>query len=69
MCHIRSIECSAQHEALRTEQKTKGELERQKLQNEKVISNSQYIPILVYHCVIYQSLYYINQVIMRASQI
>ena len=40
MCHIRSIECSAQHEALRTEQKTKGELERQKLQNEKVISNS-----------------------------
>ena len=33
---IRSIERSAQHEALRTEQKAKGELERQKLQNEKV---------------------------------
>ena len=33
---IRSIEHSAQHEALRTEQKAKGELERQKLQNEKV---------------------------------
>ena len=32
----RSIERSAQHEAQRTEQKAKGELERQKLQNEKV---------------------------------
>ena len=45
MCHIpywslslsplSSIERSAQHEAKRTEQKAKGELERQKLQNEK----------------------------------
>ena len=32
----RSIERAAQHEAKRTEQKAKGELERQKLQNEKV---------------------------------
>lgn len=32
----RSIERSAQHEAKRTEQKAKGQLERQKLQNEKV---------------------------------
>ena len=31
----RSIEMSAQQEAKRTEQKAKGELERQKLQNEK----------------------------------
>ncbi|XP_019860593.1 PREDICTED: major vault protein-like [Amphimedon queenslandica] len=31
----KSIERSAQHEAQRTEQKAKGELERQKLQNEK----------------------------------
>ena len=59
MFHIRSIERSAQHEALRTEQKAKGELERQKLQNERkwpVIHNTY----LVYdsHCVIYQSLYY-----------
>ena len=34
--HCRSIERAAQHEAKRTEQKAKGELERQKLQNEKV---------------------------------
>ena len=40
MFHIRSIECSAQHEALRTEQKAKGKLERQKLQNEKVTNNT-----------------------------
>ena len=32
----RSIERAAQHEAKRTEQEAKGELERQKLQNEKV---------------------------------
>ena len=32
----RSIERAAQHEAKRTEQKARGELERQKLQNEKV---------------------------------
>ena len=37
MLHNRSIERAAQHEAKRTEQKAKGELERQKLQNEKVI--------------------------------
>lgn len=34
----RSIERAAQHEAKRTEQKAKGQLERQKLQNEKVFS-------------------------------
>ncbi len=33
--HCSSIERFAQHEAKRTEQKAKGELERQKLQNEK----------------------------------
>ena len=32
----RSIERAAEHEAKRTEQKARGELERQKLQNEKV---------------------------------
>ena len=32
----RSIERFAQHEAKRTEQKARGELERQKLQNEEV---------------------------------
>ena len=31
-----SIERAAQHEAKRTEQKARGQLERQKLQNEKV---------------------------------
>ena len=36
VCGFRSIERAAQHEAKRTEQKAKGELERQKLQNEKV---------------------------------
>ena len=36
-----SIERSAAHEAKRTEQKARGELERQKLQSEKVSFSSQ----------------------------
>ena len=36
VCVCSSIERAAQHEAKRTEQKAKGQLERQKLQNEKV---------------------------------
>ena len=35
-CIYRSIERAAQHEAKRTEQKARGELDRQKLQNEQV---------------------------------
>ncbi len=36
----RSIERFAQHEAKRTEQKARGELERQKLQNEEVCATN-----------------------------
>ena len=42
----RSIERFAQHEAKRTEQKARGELERQKLQNEEV-GNSVQVPVVV----------------------
>lgn len=42
----RSIERAAQHEAKRTEQKAKGQLERQKLQNEKVFSLHTYMDVL-----------------------
>lgn len=38
----RSIERAAQHEAKRTEQKAKGELERQKLINEKVVEEARH---------------------------
>ena len=38
-----SIERSAQHEAKRTEQKAKGELERQKLQNEKEAEEARHL--------------------------
>ena len=37
----RSIERAAQHEAKRTEQKAKGELERQKLTNEKAVEEAR----------------------------
>lgn len=37
----RSIERAAQHEAKRTEQKAKGELERQKLMNEKDVEEAR----------------------------
>ena len=46
----RSIERAAQHEAMRTEQKAKGELERQKLQNEKVQMYNKRRDPLNYNC-------------------
>lgn len=41
VCCGRSIERAAQHEAKRTEQKAKGELERQKLMNEKAVEEAR----------------------------
>lgn len=38
---VRSIERAAEHEAKRTEQKARGELERQKLQNEKEVEETR----------------------------
>ena len=43
LSHVhRSIERAAQHEAERTERKAKGELERQKLINEKVVEEARH---------------------------